>query len=130
LNGDTLNSTCLNDPVNPSGGAERAHRPTWGDTLGLTSILHRFDEANNRYLRAQTIKDAREAEMERLEAAGMHMAAGEDLGQLLMVLLLFARKHFRQELALSLADVLHELRPMLIDIIREVMAADLAEVMS
>jgi hypothetical protein len=81
----------------------------------LARIAERFDAADRRAKRAAVLGDATDreaAEAERREIAGDFWAAGEDLADLLLLLLQYAIEHHPDALRLYLTEALRpELEP-------------------
>jgi hypothetical protein len=79
----------------------------------LARIADRFEQADRRARRAQTIAAYEQAEAERRDAEGEFWAAGSDLADLLLLLLRYALHHEPDALRLYLAEVLRpELEPL------------------
>jgi hypothetical protein len=101
-------------PLNEKG---KADHPA-GDQRSLVradlgAIAERFDAADRRARRAASIPEREAAEAERREVAGDFWAAGEDLADLLLLLLRYARRHRPDALAAALAEALRpELAPL------------------
>jgi hypothetical protein len=101
-----------NDSRPPRG--EDGSTPPPCDTPSLRSavrrefaeITERFEKAHNRALRAQTIEDWEAAEAERRDIAGEFWAAGEDLADLLLMLLRYGMQHRPEALEMYLAEIL------------------------
>ena len=73
----------------------------------------RFADADRRERAAATIADREAAEAERQEAAGEFWGAGQELADLLLLLLRYGLEHRREALAQYLADALRpELAPL------------------
>jgi hypothetical protein len=80
----------------------------------IAAITERFEAADRRAKRAATLADREQAEAERREANGDFWAAGEDLADLLLLLVRYAITHRPEALRAYLADVLRpELEPIL-----------------
>ena len=93
---------------NASGVAQSAVRAE------LARIAGRFEAADRRAKAADAAADREAAEAERQDAAGEFWAAGEDLAQLLLLLLRYAVRNQPEALTALLAEALRpELRPIL-----------------
>jgi hypothetical protein len=72
----------------------------------IDDIAERFAAADRRMMTAATVADREQAEAERREANGDFWAAGEDLADLLLLLLRYALSHREDALRLYLVEAL------------------------
>jgi hypothetical protein len=72
----------------------------------LERITERFEKANNRALRAQTIEDWEAAEAERRDIAGEYWGATDELAQLGLMLVRLAAEHYPDALRIYLVEIM------------------------
>jgi hypothetical protein len=112
------------DAAADKGGGESARSLVRREIDRLTT---EWEEADRLSRQAPTHADREKAEEERRELAGRFWSLREQLADLCLLLLRYAREHREDALRLYLLDVL---RPALVELVREILAADLPDALA